>query len=112
MEQKSGINKAVGDKRAEGQEMKNQLAKMKKSIGYNSEVEIDERIATIEYEMTTGSLTLKQEKEFLKEISELKKTRPKVAQVNKMQESLSTRDTGANLKESIGTINEQMAMYR
>jgi len=112
MEQKSGINKAVGDKRAEGQEMKNQLAKMKKSIGYNSEVEIDERIATIEYEMTTGSLTLKQEKDYLKEISEMKKTRPKVAQVNKMQDALGNRDTGAGLKENIGTINEQMALYR
>jgi len=112
MEQKNGINKAIGDKRQAGQDMKNQLSKMYKNIGYNSEVEIDDRIATIEYEMTTGSLSLKQEKEYLKEISELKKSRPKVTQLNQMQSSLANQDTGAGLKENIGSINEQMALYR
>merc|ERR1719384_3002842 len=29
-----------------------------------------------------------------------------------MEEALSSRDTGANLRENIGTINEEMALYR
>jgi len=109
---KGEIQKAVGDKRAEGQEMKNSLQKMKKAIGYTNEAEIDERIADIEHRMVSESISLKEEKELMKEISELKKNRPKVSKVNAMQDSLNNRDTGAGLKESIGTINEQLNMYR
>merc|ERR1719499_1350826 len=57
-------------------------------------------------------MTLKQEKEYLKEIQELKRNRPKVGQVNKMEDSLNNRDTGASLRDNIGTINEEMALYR
>jgi uncharacterized coiled-coil DUF342 family protein len=112
MERKGGIQKSIGDKRQEGMDMKNQLNKMKKAIGYTSEAEIDERIAEIEYKLVTDSITLKAEKELLKEISDLKRNKPKVMQVNQMQDSLATRDQGAGLKEDIGTLNEQMALYR
>jgi len=109
---KSEIQGAVGAQKAEGLEMKNNLQKMKKAIGYTSEAEIDERIALIEYRMVSESISLKEEKELMKEISELKKNRPKVSKVNAMQDSLNNRDTGAGLKEDIGTINEQLNMYR
>jgi len=112
MEQKGAINKGISDKKAEGTEMRNQLSKMKKSIGYTSEADIDQRIADLEFKMCIESVSLKQEKEFLKEISELKRNRPKVGQVNKMEEGLANRDTGVNLRENIGTINEEMALYR
>mmetsp|Transcript_58031 Transcript_58031/g.147241 ORF Transcript_58031/g.147241 Transcript_58031/m.147241 type:complete len:358 (-) Transcript_58031:81-1154(-) len=85
---------------------------MKKSIGYTSEQEIDERIATIESKIMTDTMSLKQEKELLKEIAELKKNRPKVSQVNKMEESVANRDFGANFKEQIGNINEELTLYR
>jgi chromosome segregation ATPase len=58
-EQKTGILGQVGDRVAEGKEMKAQLNKMKKSLGYTSEDAIDERIASIEYRMWTESITLK-----------------------------------------------------
>jgi hypothetical protein len=29
-----------------------------------------------------------------------------------MEENLSTRDVGGNLKEQVGSINEEMALYR
>jgi uncharacterized coiled-coil DUF342 family protein len=112
MAQKGDVNKAMGEKRTEGLEMKNQLNKMKKSIGYTSEADIDERIATIEMKLVTESITLKEEKEYLKEISDLKRNKPKVAQVNQMQDSLATRDSGAGLRQDIGTINEQISLYR
>jgi len=112
MERKGELNKGITEKKAEGVEMRNQLTKIKKTIGYHSEADIDERIATIEFRLSTESFTLKEEKDYLKEISELKRNRPKVGQVHKMESSMAARDTGANLKETIGTINEEMALYR
>jgi len=53
---------------------------------------------------------LKQEKEHLEEVQELKRNMPKVGQVNKMEDSLNNRDTGASLRQNIGTINEEMAL--
>merc|ERR1740123_2109654 len=92
--------------------MKSQLSKLKKSIGFTREAAIDERIADIELWLRTETLTLKQEKDYLKEISELKRNRPKVGQVSRMEDSLSSRDTGSSLRDNIGTINEEMALYR
>merc|ERR1719215_8763 len=112
MERKGDINSAMGEKRQEGVEMRQQLNKMKKSIGFSSEADIDERIATIEFKLQTDSLTLKEEKDFLREISDLKKNRPKVSQVNKMESSMANRDLGANLKEQMSIINEQISQYR
>merc|ERR1719330_1976471 len=57
-------------------------------------------------------MTLKEEKDYLKEIQELKRARPKVGQVGAMENALASRDTGASLKENIGAINEEMALYR
>jgi len=112
MEKKAGFNKGISDKKQEGADMKAQLGKMKKSIGYTSETAIDERIADIDLWLRTETMPLKEEKELMKEISELKRNRPKVGQVSKMEEALTSRDTGSNLRENIGTINEEMALYR
>jgi len=109
---KDEINKAVGDKREEGREMRTQLNKMKKSIGYSSETEIDERIATIEFKLWTDTMTLKDEKKYLAEIQELKRNRPKVSQVHKMEEGLQTFADGLSMKDQISAINEEMAKYR
>merc|ERR1719428_2790241 len=108
---KDEINKQVGDKRQEGRDMKTELNKMKKSIGYASEAEIDERIATIEFKLWTDSISLKDEKKFLAEIQELKRSKPKVSQLHKMEDSLQSFDAG-NVKKSMGAINEEMAKYR
>uniref|UniRef100_A0A7S4W2P8 Nuclear segregation protein Bfr1 n=1 Tax=Alexandrium monilatum TaxID=311494 RepID=A0A7S4W2P8_9DINO len=111
-ERKDEINKAVGDKVQEGREMRQQLNKMKKSIGYSSESEIDDRIASIEFKLWTDSLTLKEEKKYLQEIQELKRNRPKVSQVNQMEQGLQTFDKGSALKGDISSINEEMFKLR
>ncbi|CAK0905546.1 unnamed protein product, partial [Prorocentrum cordatum] len=52
------------------------------------------------------------EKELLKEMSELKKNRPKVAQVNKMGEELSNFDAGgSNVKETLQKISENIRTW-
>jgi uncharacterized coiled-coil DUF342 family protein len=45
--------------------MREQLKKMKQSIGYGSVQEIDERIATIEFKLHTESVPLKEEKKYI-----------------------------------------------
>lgn len=92
--------------------MRTQLNKMKKSIGFNSEREIDERIDAIEFKLLTDSHTLKDEKKFLQEIQELKRNRPKVSQVHKMEEGLATFTEGLSMKDKVSKINEEMASYR
>merc|ERR1712187_942313 len=114
-EKKDEINKSMGDQRTEGAQMKNDLMKMKKAVGYNSEQAIDERIATIEHTMHTGPLTLKEEKQYMLELSELKKNRPKVAKVNKMEGDLNAfraGDSGKEMKATIQEINAAMAKHR
>merc|ERR1740129_1792279 len=77
MARKEEINKGITEKKQEGADMRNQLSKMKKSIGYTSESAIDDRIAEIDLWLRTETFTLKQEKDYLKEIQELKRNRPK-----------------------------------
>jgi uncharacterized coiled-coil DUF342 family protein len=112
MDRKTEIQNTMGEKRKEGVDKRDQLNKMKKSIGYTSEKEIDERVAQIEFKMVSESFTLAEEKAMVKEIQQLKRNRQNIPQLHKMEEDLSTRDKGFNLKENIGQINEEMALYR
>merc|ERR1719357_1442842 len=109
---KSEIQKDIGDKKQEGQEMKQSLQKMKKSIGYTDEKDIDERIASIEFKMWTDTNSLKAEKEMLKEIAELKKNRPKVSKLGQMEQSLANHDVGGGHRQNLAQINEEMNLYR
>jgi len=109
---KDEIMKAVGDKKQEGRDMRNELNKMKKTIGFTSEAEIDDRIATIEFKLWTDSVSLKEEKKYLAEIQELKRSKPKVSSLHKMEDNLQSFDSGLSMKDKIGAINEEMAKYR
>merc|ERR1712203_1187840 len=108
-------NQAMGNQREEGIAMKNDLQKMKKSMGYSSEADIDNRIATIEFKLQTESMALKDEKKYLLELSELKKNRPKVAKVNKLEGDLTAFRDGQSqgeMKATIQEINAAMAKHR
>merc|ERR1712217_643156 len=105
----------MGNTREEGISMKNDLQKMQKSIGYQSEADIDERIAVIEFKLSTESISLKDEKKYLLGLQELKKKRPKVATVQKMQGDLEAHRSGgsvAEMKATIQEINAAMAKHR
>merc|ERR1711920_1173858 len=96
---------------------KNDLAKMKKTIGYTSETDIDNRIATIEFKLNTESISLKEEKKYLLELQELKRNRPKVSKVNNLKESFTAHKEGvsgnmAEMKATIQEINAAMAKHR
>merc|ERR1712050_53788 len=111
-EKKDEILKVVGDKKKESQDMRSQLNKMKKTIGFTDEAEIDERIASIEFKLWTESVSLKDEKKLLAEIQELKRNKPKVSQVHKMEDNLNSFDPGMSMKDQVNAINAEMAQYR
>jgi len=92
--------------------MKQDLSKMKKSIGFTSEAEIDKRIAEIEYKMHTESHSLKDEQKFIKEISELKRNRPKVAGIKTMEANVAGFDPRMDMKENIAAINAEVSALR
>lgn len=111
-EQKDAIMTQLGQKREEGKSMRTELNKLKKDVGFTSEEQILERIQQIEYRMCTESMPLKEEKKLLLEITELKRTRPKLAKVSNMEEGVKNFDTGAPLKEQLDTIKEQLNIHR
>jgi len=109
--QKDDLEKGMKDKQGEKSQMVQDVKKARASIGYKTEEEIDERMRTIEYRLQTETIPLKEEKDLLKEIQELKRNRPKVAQVNKMEEGLNNFDAGGNIKETRQKINEQIRAW-
>merc|ERR1719183_2034285 len=92
--------------------MKGDLVKMKKSMGYTSETDIDDRIATIEFKLWTESISLKDEKNYLAEIKELKKNKPMVSQVSQMEDKLAGFDSGVSLRDQSKLIGEEMGKLR
>merc|ERR1712072_1191826 len=111
-EQKEQIRKILGDKKTEQAEAKAELGKMKKSMNFTSAEDIENRIRTIEWKMTHESIPLKQEKDFMAEIKELKKNRPKLSQLANMQDKVQNFDAGGDLREKQKEINEQLAVLR
>lgn len=109
---KEGIQKSIGEKQQEGKDARKELNSLKKSIGFTSEAEIDERIASIEFRMWTDSVSLKDEKKMLAEIQELKRNKPKVSQITNMENKLSGSEAAIPLKEENKALNESFAGLR
>jgi len=109
---KEGIQKTIGDSQQQAKDMRKELNSMKKSIGFTSEAEIDERIASIEFKLWTESIPLKEEKKLLAEIQDLKKSKPKVLQMNQMEGKLTGSEAAAPLKEQNKALNESLAGLR
>merc|ERR1712151_364188 len=113
MAQKDEIQKDKIDKKMESQEMKDKLYKMKGTFGqYDTEDKIDNRIAEIEYHLQTATLQLKEEKKFLSEIAELKRNRPKVAQVAGIEVNIKKQDDGTPIKERLDKIYAELGKAR
>eukprot|EP00933_Yihiella_yeosuensis_P082720 TRINITY_DN966_c0_g1_i3.p1 TRINITY_DN966_c0_g1~~TRINITY_DN966_c0_g1_i3.p1 ORF type:complete len:487 (+),score=214.34 TRINITY_DN966_c0_g1_i3:76-1461(+) len=111
-EKKDAIQKQVGDKKAEGSEMRKGLKDMKKSLNVSSESDIQDKIAEIELKLRTESMPLKEEKKLVLEIQNLKKARPKIAQVASMEAKVASFDPGMNMKEQLDAIYEEMTKWR
>jgi uncharacterized coiled-coil DUF342 family protein len=116
MGQKDVIYNDIKSTQSKGKDMKSELNSMKKNLGYNSVKEIDDAIADIEYKMWTETLTLKKEKEYIAQISQLKKRKPEfTAYANKEAEVMSFDTSGvgqmranaADLSEKINALRDE-----
>merc|ERR1719316_1760519 len=74
---------------------------------FASEAEIDKKIADIEFNMWTSSLSLKEEKKYLDEIKELKRSKPKVSKLKGMEAEMEGRKPGANTESIREEIQKQ-----
>merc|ERR550537_535673 len=79
---------------------------------YSNEADIDARIRVVEDKLQHDTNTLKVEKELMAEIKELKKNKPKLAQLAQKQDQLSSMDFGGDLKAQKDTLNEQFGVLR
>merc|ERR1719215_2468837 len=111
-EKRHKIRAALGEKKTENAEMKAEMGKMKKTMNFTSEADIDARLKAIDYKMSHESLSLKDEKAYMVEIKELRKNKPKLAQLGNIQDKLSSFDAGKDLTAQKNEINEQMAILR
>jgi len=107
MGKKDELYKQIDSEKANEKQMKEQLSKMKGSLGFSSEADIDKRIAEIEYSMHTSSMTLKEEKKKMEEIKELKKSKPKVSKLKGMEADMENRPKGGNTDQIRGEIKAQ-----
>merc|ERR1712048_1469139 len=108
---KEAITGQIQEDKQASIQAKNDLSKLKKSIGYSNESDIDDRIASIEFKLWTDTIPLKEEKALMKELSELKKSRPKVAQVKDMEASLGQVGSGLDQKATLAELREENAQY-
>merc|ERR1712217_506201 len=108
--QKDNIQGSLGDIKAEGASMKAELSKIAKNMRYTSEAEIDNRIAIIEFKRVTESISLKEEKTLLAEIKDLKKNKPKLSELSKLQSNVENFDNGTNQRAKLNELRDQMAI--
>merc|ERR1719238_1044265 len=78
--------------------------------GYTSEAEIDTRIKWIENKMAHESISLKDEKNFMIELKDLKKLKPKLAQMGSLKGNIDNFDAGTDLKAKKNELNEQFSI--
>lgn len=107
--QKQAIRGTMQDKQKEGRDKRTELNSMKKKIGFESEAEIDQKIRDIEYEMHTQSFTLKQEKEMMVKMSDLKKQKPELRKYQQLEGTANTGNDGfGEMKGSIEEVNKEL----
>eukprot|EP00294_Goniomonas_avonlea_P003410 CAMPEP_0114554494 /NCGR_PEP_ID=MMETSP0114-20121206/8240_1 /TAXON_ID=31324 /ORGANISM="Goniomonas sp, Strain m" /LENGTH=515 /DNA_ID=CAMNT_0001739545 /DNA_START=14 /DNA_END=1561 /DNA_ORIENTATION=+ len=92
------------------------VREMSKSMKFQSLEQIDARIAEIEFEISTSTMDLKQEKALLQEIKVLKASRPNVAELHQlkagMEASAGSPDDTAKLQEELKEKTASMVELR
>jgi len=103
-------DKLHGDIKANKDDAKskgNELKEMKKKLGFDDLAGVDQEIKRIEQAMHYSSITIKEEKEYLKKISVLKKLKPQLAKISGQSVSV---DEGAitDAKAGISDVKTQL----
>merc|ERR1712137_926212 len=80
-EQKTAVIENDKKDREKQRTLRTEANRMKQQMQYTSEEEIDKCISEIDFTLISETMSLKEEKKLLQEISELKKSKPKVEQM-------------------------------
>jgi len=80
-EQKTEVIENDKKDREKQRTLRTEASRLRQQMQYTSEEEIDKRISEIDFTLISETMTLKEEKKLLQEISELKKSKPKVEQM-------------------------------
>jgi len=111
---RKSLQDGISDKQKEDRQKRQDLNDMKKKLGFQSEAEIDAEIKKIETSMCTESHTLTKEKEMMKRIQELRKSKPNIAKYAQMEGATGAVQTGDvdNMKNNIEDIKAELNEVR
>lgn len=83
---------------------------LRRKIGFASVEDIDQKIAALEHNMMTSTLSLKEEKQFLEEIKRLKSSKPLLSKYQALEQSASSlEDTSVGARRSSAVESFQAA---
>jgi len=108
---KKSLQDGISDKQKEGRQKRQELNDMKKKLGFESEADIDAEIKKMETAMYTQSLSLAKEKEMMKKMAELRKSKPMVTKYNEMEGETGDGAVGG-MKDSIEGIKTELNELR
>merc|ERR1712137_960722 len=110
-EQKTAVIENDKKDREKQRTLRTEANRMKQQMQYTSEEEIDQRISAIDFTLISTTMTLKEEKKLLQEISELKKSKPKVEQMRQtigQYEKESSMPRGEDPEQTKNRINSDL----
>lgn len=113
-QERKDLVEKIESKQREGREMRANVQNLKKSIGYVTEGDIDQKIKDIEASMMTTSMTLKEEKKMMQSIAQLKANRPLVGRYSSLEQSANNFDSNSivPLKARLDQIREDLNAVR
>lgn len=107
-DKKKRIDDAITDLTKKGREVKDKMNSIKRTVGYGSEADIDAEIKKIEHTMMTGSLSMKEEKQMMHQIKELRGSKSEVGKLDDLRQdpALDTSSIDPLRKEQTETRDE------
>lgn len=116
-DKKDAIWNQMQNSKQAAKQSKGELSQLKRGLSYSSTAEIDDRIAKIEFELWTESVSLKEEKAKLEEIKRLKKDKPNVNKVIMKEAELAAQNeqvgvNSGNLSAELDALKKEIEAHK
>jgi len=116
-DKKDAIWNQMQNSKQAAKQSKGELSQLKRGLSYSTTGEIDERIAKIEFELWTESVSLKEEKAKLEEIKRLKKDKPNVMKVHMKEAELTAQQeqvtsSSGNLSAELDALKKEIETHK
>merc|ERR1711920_1086429 len=105
---REGMESKFGEEKQQRRQDEEAVKKLQKTLKFETEQEIDDRIREIDMKIQTEVMKLADEKKLLAEIADLKRKRPNVSKVNAMKEQLGDRSNTEDQRSSIKDLDKQL----